>query len=270
MLLGLLGDLHGDFEAMERAFAREPGTVAWLSVGDIASDAGGYPEPSRPFLFIKGNNEDFDVIARLAAGERVAEHLHFVPNGRRVDIPSLESQAPSSEDVSRHPAPGPRHSFIRVAGLGGTFAPKWYDTPPGELPALARRTPRASCGEVALPRDPSPRSAAAAKADDKRRHFVRAEVEACLALTGVDLFLTHEAPRPYWLGTGRRRNDAGKAVVNEILASMRPRLHVFGHHHRFGERVCEGVPSVGLPLAADGYLVLETEGWTWAFHDLAT
>ena len=34
--------------------------------------------------------------------------------------------------------------------------------------------------------------------DDKRRHFVRDEVLACKALTDIDVFLTHEAPRPFY------------------------------------------------------------------------
>jgi hypothetical protein len=246
MLLGLLGDLHGDFAALERAMAADPAAAAWLSVGDIASEAGAYPAPSRPFFFIKGNNEDFDMVARLAAGERVATNLHLIPNGKVVLVEG-----------------------VRVGGLGGTFAPKWYGKAPEDLPASARRQTRASHG-VASPdhaaRDLSRRSAAGTKADDKRRHFVRAEVDACLALKGVDLFLTHEAPRPYWVGAGRRRNDAGKTVVNEILAALRPRLHVFGHHHKHSERTVDGVPSIGLPLVADGYLLLETAEWSWTFR----
>ena len=37
-----------------------------------------------------------------------------------------------------------------------------------------------------------------------------------------DVFLTHEAPRPFH--PAGRRIDAGKTVINEVLASMRPRL----------------------------------------------
>ena len=67
--------------------------------------------------------------------------------------------------------------------------------------------------------------------DDKRRHFVREEVLAVKALTGIDVLLTHEAPRPFYpAGT---RIDAGKTALNDVLASMRPRLHLFGHHHEF-------------------------------------
>jgi uncharacterized protein len=241
MLVGLLGDLHGAFDALDRAMAREPNAGSWLSVGDIGSDDGMYPAPSRPFYFIKGNNEDFDVIARLAAGQTVSPHLHLLPNGTAVDV-----------------------AEVRVAGLGGTFAPKWYDTPPQDLPASLRKIGRARDGK-----EVSRRSGGAAKADDKRRHFVRAEVDACMTLRGIDLFLSHEAPRPYWVGEGRRRNDAGKTVINKVLAAPRPRLSPLGHHHRFTEGVCEGVPSIGLPLVTDGYLVLDTERWTWELRALA-
>ena len=45
-------------------------------------------------------------------------------------------------------------------------------------------------------------------------------------------------------------------------------LHVFGHHHRLTERVSEGIPSVGLPLASEGWLLLETDDWTASFRPL--
>lgn len=215
MVLGLLGDIHGHFDVLERVLGLEPDIGGWLCVGDVASDEGAYPSPSRPFYFIKGNNEDFDVITRLETA-----NLFYLPNGVVIDV-----------------------CGVRVAGLGGTFAPKWYETPPDALPA----------GK------PGPRR------DDKRRHFVRQEVEACAALRGVDIFLTHEAARPYWVGTGRRRNDAGKTAINDILAAMKPRLHLFGHHHCLSEAVREGVPSIGLPLVADGYAILDTARWAWTF-----
>jgi hypothetical protein len=239
MLLGLLGDVHGAFDAVGRVMALEDEVPAWLSVGDIAGEGGGYPSPPRPLFFIKGNNEDFDLLARLAAGEQAETNLQFVPNGRLVDV-----------------------GGARVAGLGGTFAPKWYDTLPADLPAEGggRKGGGAARGSAHAPR---PGRAGQGHRDDKRRHFVRAEVEACAALQGVDIFLSHEAPRPCWVGTGRGRNDAGKAVINEILAATKPRLHFFGHHHRASEAVLHGIPSVGLPLVTDGYVIVETDTWRW-------
>ena len=262
MLLGVLGDVHGAFEALDRVMALEPDVPIWLCVGDVGSDEGAYPSLP-PSHFIKGNDEDFDVVARLA-GKRAAAarrrfspapppeeflspHLHLLPNGRLVEVDG-----------------------IRVAGLGGTFAPTWYDTAAEELPSgsRARRTPRrASHSGPGLRTRRLARSdaevLASGERDDKRRHFVRQEVEACAALREVDISSRTRRRAPYWAGTGRGRNDAGKAVINDVLAAMKPRLHVFGHHHRFSEAIREGVPSIGLPLVGDGYLVIDTEGWEW-------
>jgi hypothetical protein len=141
-----------------------------------------------------------------------------VPNGRLVEIAA--SGAP-----------------LRIAGLGGTHAPSLYDTPAEALPHPQKRTARAT------------------EQADRRRHFVHAEVDACCALRDVDVFLTHEAPRPY--RAPGVRMDMGKAAVNQVLASMRPRLHLFGHHHRFSEQEREGVRSVGLDLVSRSYLLVD-------------
>jgi Icc-related predicted phosphoesterase len=93
--------------------------------------------------------------------------------------------------------------------------------------------------------------------DDKRRHFVREEVLACKSLVNVDVFLTHEAPRPFY--PAGKRIDTGKTVINEVLASMRPRLHLFGHHHEFTDSVRQSVRSIGLDLVNRSYLLIDAE-----------
>jgi len=213
----------------------------WICVGDVA-DAGGRYEPfDAPLYWIKGNNENFDAIASgsLPSG------LHFVPNAvlTEIDRPAL-----------------------RIAGLGGTLAPTWYDTPAAELPYPGMRShePSGACGPSEAPEGSRPEAGRRASArgggapravrDDKRRHFVREEVEACKAMRGVDVFLSHEAPRPYVVGRG---NDAGKTPVNEVLAAITPRLHLFGHHHRFTESERQGVRSVGLDLVSKSYLLVD-------------
>jgi hypothetical protein len=128
---------------------------------------------------------------------------------------------------------------IRVAGLGGTFAQTWYDTASEDLPHPKRGTARAT------------------GLADKRRHFVRGQVEACKALQGIDVLMTHEAARPFRAFPGGRGPDAGKIQVNEVLAALRPRLHLFGHHHRFSEQEREGVRSVGLDLVSRSYVLIE-------------
>jgi Icc-related predicted phosphoesterase len=221
---GSLGDIHGDFEAARRAIRRHPDIPFWLCVGDIADDRGRYEDLGAPVHWIKGNNENFDLIA---AGELPASLL-FLPNGASRQIGSLI-----------------------VAGLGGTLAPTVY-----ELPAAALPHPKKS-------------SAKATELADRRRHFVREEVEACKALRNVAVFMTHEAPRPYIVGgAGSRRGiDAGKSPVNEVLAAMKPRLHLFGHHHRFTEQDRQGVRSVGLDLVSRSYLLIDDGTFQYRLHE---
>jgi hypothetical protein len=227
---GALGDIHGDFATVRAIMARHPDVPFWVSPGDVGGDEGCYENPPSPLFWIKGNNEVFDYIARLEAGAERVPNLCYVPNAVPVTADS-----------------------IRIAGLGGTFAPTWYDTPRAALPFPA---------PAALSGASRQRSARLA---DKRRHFVREEVERCKMLREIDLFLSHEAPRPFHVsGRGGRVTDAGKTPLNEILEAVKPRLHLFGHHHRFDHAVRQGVPSVCLDPVAVSYLLID--GRTLAFE----
>ena len=212
MVFGALGDIHGAFADARRILERHREVPFWLCVGDIANQDGRYEPLGGPVYWIHGNNDNFDAIA---AGDLPAG-LHHISSGAAVDVDGL-----------------------RVAGLGGTFAPTWYETPPGELP------------------HPTKGSRKATELADKRRHFVREQTEACKALRDVDVFLTHEAAKPFRPFPGGRGPDAGKTQINEVLAAMQPRLHLFGHHHRFSEQEREGVRSVGLDLASRSYLLID-------------
>jgi uncharacterized protein len=222
MQIGALGDIHGEFGVVDDIMGRHPEVEFWVQVGDIASNEGEYFAPSRPLYWIKGNNEDFDVIALALEGHPPSANLHYLPNGGAYTV-------------------GP----WKVAALGGTFAPSWYHSPASLLPHSKGR--RASSAQVKLGKS----------RDDKRRHFVRDEVLACKALTGIDLFLTHEAPRPFY--PAGRRIDTGKTAINEVLTAMRPRLHLFGHHHEFTDSVRQGVRSIGLDLVSKSYLLIDSE-----------
>jgi len=221
MLVGALADIHGNFDAMRRAMDRHPDVRFWLCVGDVASRSGVYPEPPAPVYWIKGNNENFDRIAEWEAGRDQVANLHYIPNGTARNVGGLN-----------------------VAGLGGTYAPTWFET-----------------SAAKLPHRPS---------DDKRRHFVREEVEACKRVSGVDILMTHEAARPFIIvdepgeGSRPRRRDAGKPAINDVLATMKPRLHLCGHHHRFVETVRDGVPSVCIDRINRSCLLIEpdTFGYT--------
>ena len=222
MQIGALGDIHGAFTTVQTIMGRHEEVPLWVCVGDVASNDGEYFTPERPLYFIKGNNEDFDVIAAAVKGHSPAPMLHYLANG------------------GPHPV-GP----WRVAALGGTFAPSWYNTPAASLPPSKGR--KTSAGSLKLGKS----------RDDKRRHFVRDEVLACKALSRIDLFLTHEAPRPFY--PAGRRIDAGKTVLNDVLAAMKPRLHLFGHHHEFTDSVRQGVRSIGLDVVTKSYLLIDAE-----------
>jgi uncharacterized protein len=213
LVIGALADIHGNFDAVRRAMTRHADVPLWVCVGDVASSTGAYPEPPAPLYWIKGNNEQFDRIADWEAGGDAPRNLFYIKNGTAVRV-------------------GP----LVVAGVGGTYAPKWYDTPVAQLP----HTPK----------------------DDKRRHFVRDEIEACKRLRGVDILMTHEAPRPFIVsqdGDSRpaKRWDAGKRPINELLATVKPRLHLCGHHHRFTETDREGVRSVCIDRINRSYLLID-------------
>src|SRR5882762_8192268 len=222
MQIGALGDIHGAFDAVRTIMQRHPDVSLWVSVGDVASNDGEYFAPVAPLYWIKGNNEDFDVIAAARAGRPSASTMHYLANGGPHEV-------------------GP----WRVAALGGTFAPSWYNTPASRLPPSTGRKATAASLKLGKSRD------------DKRRHFVREEVAACKALTNIDLLLTHEAPRPFY--PAGRRIDAGKTVLNDVIASMRPRLHLFGHHHEFTDSIRQGVRSIGLDVVTKSYLLIDAD-----------
>jgi hypothetical protein len=225
--VGVVADVHGNFVALAQVMARHPEVRAWLCVGDVASRTGAYPTPASPLYFVKGNNEDFARLEAFQAGRDHVDHLHYIPNGTARQV-------------------GP----LRVAGLGGTYAPTWYDTPAAALPSARpkRRAPGAPAGTLG-------------STDDKRRHFVREEVEAAAALGPVDVLLTHEGPDPFWVtlpaAAGRARRNVGKRVITELLTRLRPRLHLFGHHHVAATLDVDGIPSHCVDRVNRAYLLLD-------------
>ena len=220
-LFGVLGDIHGNFAALERVMLRHPEVPFWLCVGDVATNGGAYPVPPAPMYWIKGNNESFDRIEAFVAGEDVVANLHYIPNGTLLKV-----------------------DHVRVAGVGGTFAPTWYETPAAQLP----RKPK----------------------DDKRRHFVREEIEACKTLERVDVLLTHEAPKPFWIdlpsstaASRKWRRDVGKAAIAEVADALQPRLHCFGHHHVHAPFTRAGIATVGVDRINRGYLLVDAVSFAW-------
>ena len=186
----------------------------WLCVGDVATADGRYEPFPAPLYFIKGNNENFDTLANAG------------PEDPAYVLPNLIYLANGKRVTV---------NGLGVAGLGGTHAPTMYEVAAADLPHPKKSTAKAT------------------EAADRRRHFVREEVEACKTLRDVDVFLSHEAPRPFRVHRGI---DAGKTPINDVLAAMQPRLHLFGHHHRFVAGESQGVRSLCLDPVGDSYLLI--------------
>lgn len=91
---------------------------------------------------------------------------------------------------------------LRIAGLSGNFAPTRFD------------------------------KYRAALSGDRRRHFVRTEVDRAAALEDIDVFLTHEAPHGV---IETATYDAGNEHVDRILREVEPALCLVGHHHEHAE-----------------------------------
>jgi Icc-related predicted phosphoesterase len=216
--VGVLGDIHRDWASVRRIMARHPEIPAWLCVGDLGDDEGEYEDVPVRLYWINGNNESFDAIE----SGRLPSNLRHIPNG---SVTNVEG--------------------VTVGGVGGTFAPTWYDADPASLPHPRRGTMKATV------------------LADKRRHFVRSQVTALEAVGRLDILLTHEAPRPFRVG----RMDAGKAPINELIAALRPRLHFFGHHHRSAELNVKGTRSIGLDLVGRSYLLVDTGSWDYERRD---
>ena len=224
MQIGALGDIHGAFDTVQDIMSAASGRAA-LGVRSATSRATRASISRRvaPALLDQGQQRGLRRHRRaLDGGRRCRRRCTICPTAARITV-------------------GP----WRVAALGGTFAPSWYHTPAAALPPSRGRRSAGAALKLGKSRD------------DKRRHFVRDEVLVCKALTDIDLFLTHEAPRPFY--PAGRRIDAGKTALNDVLASMRPRLHLFGHHHEFTDSIRQGVRSIGLDVVTKSYLLIDAE-----------
>jgi len=133
---------------------------------------------------------------------------------------------------------------ISFSGMGGNFSPKYFLYKRSELP---------------YPKSKGKRNGKA----DKRRHFVREEVEECKKKSkGVDIFLTHEAPS--FFKKSLKYDDYGCGdIIDDLIRVVEPQIHVFGHHHRFALGSVDNVVSIGLPYPKVAYLKVDLPKRVW-------
>ncbi|ESP89958.1 metallophosphoesterase family protein [Candidatus Halobonum tyrrellensis] len=122
---------------------------------------------------------------------------------------------------------------VRVAGLSGNYAPTQYDKPRSEL------------------------------AGDRRRHFVRDDVERLAELDDVDVLVTHEAPH----GLLYYGYDPGCEHVDGLIDALDPDLCLVGHHHEHHETEVAGCRVVSLAPAWERYYTLDPSDLTLDAYD---
>ncbi len=116
---------------------------------------------------------------------------------------------------------------LRIAGLNGAFDPLYYELEDGPERPL-----------------------------ESQAFFLRSDVEKCLQLRDVDIFLVHGCPAG--LGYGREP-DYSVSAIREVLEAVQPRLMFCGHAHRF-KAVRTGTSTVySLNQLKDEYYVLDTQ-----------
>jgi Icc-related predicted phosphoesterase len=123
---------------------------------------------------------------------------------------------------------------LRVAGLTGNYAPTQFDKPRAVL------------------------------RDDRRRHFVRDDVEEAKRLDDVDVFVAHEAPDGLPV---TEDYEVGCEHIEAILDALDPELCLVGHHHQHAEGRYRDTRVVGLEPAWQSYYTLDPDTLTVARHD---
>jgi Icc-related predicted phosphoesterase len=119
---------------------------------------------------------------------------------------------------------------VRIAGLNGAFDELYYDLDPAQERPL-----------------------------ESLAYFVRADVEKCLPLQNIDIFLVHGCPAG--LGYGREP-DYGVPAIRTLLDTVQPRFMLCGHAHLF--RVAHTATSMvyALNQLKDEYYILDTSSGT--------
>ena len=115
---------------------------------------------------------------------------------------------------------------VRIAGLTGNYAPSQYHKSRDML------------------------------SDERRRHFVREDVERAKQLEDVDVFLAHEVPH----GTPVQEDyDVGCTYIDDILQTLEPDLCLAGHHHEHTESTFGETRVVTLDPVWESYYRLHPE-----------
>lgn len=115
---------------------------------------------------------------------------------------------------------------LTIGGLSGNFAPTQYEKPRSALRG------------------------------DRRRHFVREDVERLKQARDVEVLLTHEAPH----GTAVREEYAvGCRPIDDLLDALDPELCLVGHHHQHTDTQVGSTRVLTVAPAWESYYDLDPE-----------
>jgi len=115
---------------------------------------------------------------------------------------------------------------VRVGGLSGNYAPTQFEKP---------RT---------------------ALYEERRRHFVREDIERAKALEDVEVLVTHEAPHGVPVSEDY---DVGCTYIDELLVELDPELCIVGHHHQHTESTFGDTRVVTVDPVWESYYVLDPD-----------
>ena len=211
MRIAVVGDIHGHWLELREAILAlhaSSGLDLVLQVGDAqpvrdALDLSYMPVPERhralgnfaqvvgpwpiPTWFIAGNHEPFNYLESMPGGGVLLENLDYL--GRQF-----------SRTVGK----------LRIAGVGGIFSPKHFDSPRATWPFPQGGRKQAS-------------------------YFRRKEVEVLASSGPTDILLMHAWPaqmesarKPEW---PKRWAKVGCDALGELVSTLRPRFVFCGHMH---------------------------------------
>jgi Icc-related predicted phosphoesterase len=195
----------------------------------VLGDAHGADAENRAALRAAYEAEDADValqVGDLQWYDLPVEMWFVAGNNEDFDVVEALRDGVSGPDVTNAcllASTTTRLQGLRIAGLSGNYAPTKYDLPRSEL------------------------------AGDRRRHFVREDVQRLAGLGDVDVLLTHEAPT----GLLYYGYDPGCEHVDDLIDAIAPDLCLVGQHHRHEEATVEGCRVVSLAPAWERYYTLD-------------
>lgn len=217
MIVCAAGDIHGaidqlyaDVEAFELALGV---AFAWvLQVGDF----GVWPDPERVDAATRKHGGAGDFPRWYAERRPVPRPTLFI-KGNHEDVAWLAERGgpevlPGLWHLKGGRAMRLAPSQLRVGGVGGCYAESEYGKRSAALKGAAKR------------------------------HYTRDEIDALSEQGPVDILLFHDAPAGISFGN----KVSGAEGLDLAVARRRPRLVLFGHHHRRVDAAVAGVRCIGL------------------------